>query len=457
MAGKKPLIGRGGQRILAGANFVVYSVVIIAIIVLANWFVNNHDHRWDLTPNKRYSLSEQTQKILKDLHRNVTVYVFDRERNFGERRDVLGMYSAASSRLNVQYIDPNRDPALAKQFNIRSYGTVVVAAGDRHLEAQSDNEQGITNALIGVLKGQRTVYFVEGHGERNLDGAGRDGYADFKKQLGDENYQTKTLMLMQKMEIPADCTLLVVAGPQNEYLPPEVAAIRKYIDDGGRALFLLDAGVKLPNLTKLLVDWNVTVRNDLVIDMNPVARIFGTSPAMPLIVKYGSNPIVQPLENHATLFPLSRSFEVGKDSKPDVTTDSLCETSADSYDVMNFNPKVEKVSFRPGVDIKGPLDVAVAGTISSKGEKKSGRFVAVGTSLVAANSFLGFQSNRDFIMNAVNWLSADEDLISIRPKSQESQHLTMTSAQMRRVLYLGVFGLPLLIVLAGAIVWWERR
>jgi ABC-type uncharacterized transport system involved in gliding motility auxiliary subunit len=102
--------------------------------------------------------------------------------------------------------------------------------------------------------------------------------------------------------------------------------------------------------------------------------------------------------------------------------------------------------------------VAAAGSITGEGEKKTeGRFVVTGTSLIAANSFLTFQSNRDFIMNSINWLSADEDLISIRATPPESQHLTMNSAQMNRVLVLGVFGIPLLIVMAGVLVWWQRR
>jgi ABC-type uncharacterized transport system involved in gliding motility auxiliary subunit len=260
------------------------------------------------------------------------------------------------------------------------------------------------------------------------------------------------------MAIPPNCTMVVTAGPQNDYLPQEVEVLHKYIQGGGRALLMLDAGVELPNLAKLLSDWNVTARNDLVIDMNPVAQIFGTSPAMPLIVKYGASPIVQPLTNRATLFPLSRSFEVGKEYKAGASADSLCETSADSYDVTDFNPKMEKVAFRPGKDLKGPLAVAVAGTVTGQVEKKSeGRFVATGTSLIAANSFLSFQGNRDFIMNSINWLSADEDLISIRPKPPESQHLTMTAQQMRQVLFLGVFGIPLFIVAAGVLVWWQRR
>jgi len=458
MAWKDRIAGRSGQQVLTGVNFVIYGLIVIALIVLVNWFVNNHDKRWDMTPNKKYSLSEQTRKILKDLSKDVTIYAFDRERSFGERRDVLGMYISASNRLKVKYVDPDRQPALAKEFGVRSYGTIVVSAGDRHMESQGDTEEGITNALVRVLKGQRTACFVGSHGQRNLDGTERDGYDRFKKQLSNENYQTQTIPLMQKPEIPADCTMVVVAGPQDDYLPPEIDAINKYLHDGGRVLAMLDAGVELPNLTKLLDDLGVKTRSDLVIDENPVAQIFGTEPYMPLIVKYGTNPIVQPLNGRATLFPLSRSFEVGKDSKPGVTVDSLCDTSGDSYDVTDWNPKIKEIRFRAGKDLKGPFSVAAAGSLSEGGEKKAaGRFVALGTSLIAANSFLNFQSNRDFIMNSINWLSADEDLISIRATPPESQHLSMNAEQMRRVLILGVFGIPLLIVLAGVLVWWERR
>jgi ABC-type uncharacterized transport system involved in gliding motility auxiliary subunit len=458
MAWKDRITGRSGQQVLTGANFALYTLIGIALIVLVNWFVNNHDRRWDMTPNKKYSLSEQTRKILRDLNRPVTIYAFDRQRNFGERRDVLGMYASASNRLKVEYVDPDRQPALAKEYTVRSYGTIVVAAGDRHMEAQGDTEEGITNALVRVLKGKRTACFITTHGERNLDGTDRDGYDRFKTQLGNENYQTETLPFLQKMEIPNDCTMVVIAGPQNDYLSPETDAINKYLQSGGRVLAMLDAGVELPNLAKLVGDWGAKARNDLVIDENPVAQIFGTEPYMPLIVKYGTSPIVQPLNGRATLFPISRSFEVGKESKPGVSDDSLCETSSASYDVPDWTPKMKEIRFEAGKDVKGPLTVAVSGTLSGTGgDKKEGRFVALGTSLTAANSFLNFQSNRDFIMNSINWLSADEDLISIRATPPESQHLNMNAEQMRRVLILGVFGIPILIVLAGVLVWWQRR
>jgi len=333
-----------------------------------------------------------------------------------------------------------------------------VASGDRHFEAQSDTEEGISNALIRLFMGQRTACSIQGHGERDLDSTDRIGYSRVKKEFENESYLTKSVTLLQKMEIPSDCSMVIVAGPETDYLPQEVETIRKYVVGGGRAMFMLDPGVQLPELSKLLGDWNVTVRNDLVIDENPVAQIFGTEPTMPLILKYGSSPITQPISGRASLFPYSRSFAIGKDYKAGVSDESLCDTSDASFGVADFNPKMRSVSFRAGKDFKGPLTVALSGTVSGEGEKKTeGRFIALGTSMVPANAFLGFQSNRDLFMNMIDWLSADVNLISIRPKPPESQHLMMTAAQMTKLLWLGVIGLPLLIVVAGILVWWERR
>jgi ABC-type uncharacterized transport system involved in gliding motility auxiliary subunit len=458
MGWKDRIAGRFGQKVLERANFVVYTAIVVAIIALVNWFVDRHNRRWDLTPDQRYSLSSQTAKVLKDLKRDIAIYAFDQERGPRGRRDLLDNYAALTPRVSVRYVDLDRQPSLARQFGVRSYGTIVVVAGDRHFEAQSATEEGVTNAIIRVLKGQKTVYFIQGHGERDLDGSDRVGYDRIKKQFENENYQTKTLVLLQRNEIPPDCSLLVIAGPRNDYLPPEVETIRKYVTGGGRAMFLLDPGVDVTNLAKLLADWNVTVRNDLVIDENPIAQFFGTRPEMPLVMKYGSGPIVQPLARTATLFPLTRSFEVGKEYKAGVSVDSLCETTADSFGVANFSPAMREIRYRPNVDIKGPLTVAVSGSIRGSGESKTeGRVVAVGTSLLAANGYLGFQGNRDLVMNMVNWLSAEEDLISVRPKLPESQQMNVTAQQMRQVLYLGVLGLPLLIVVAGTMVWWRRR
>jgi gliding motility-associatede transport system auxiliary component len=451
---------KGTGKILGGVNLAVYTIAGIAILVLANWFVSRHDKRWDLTPNQKYSLSPQTVKFLKGMDQDVSIYVFDQERSMRAHHDLLDNYAVQTNRLSIHYVNPDRQPSLARQYAVRTDGTVVVVAGDRHIEAKSADEAGVTNALIRVLKGQKTIYFVQGHGERDLESTERGGYDHVVKQFENENFLTKPLVLLQKMEIPADCAVLVVAGPRNDYLPQEVDAIRKYVTGGGRAMFMLDPGENLPNLAGLLSDWNVSPQNDLVIDLNPVAQIFGTEPTMPLIVKYGTSPITEPLARTASLFPITRSFSVGTASKPGITTDSLCDTSADSYGMGDFDPKVHSITvgFREGKDIKGPLSVAVSGTVAGSGAKKTeGRFVALGTSSIAANLYLGFQGNRDLFMNMVSWLAQEEDLISVRPKPTDSQHLDITASQMNKILYLGVLGLPLLIILVGTTVWWSRR
>src|SRR5579883_2166578 len=88
--------GSAKRQILHGTNLAIYIVVVLAIIVLCNWFVNRNDHHLDLTPNKEFSLSPQTRKLLKGLDRPVSIYVFERESGFRERRDLMNLYSSAS-------------------------------------------------------------------------------------------------------------------------------------------------------------------------------------------------------------------------------------------------------------------------------------------------------------------------------------------------------------------------
>ena len=168
-------------------------------------------------------------KILKGLSQDVNIYVFDQESNMRGHRDLLDNFTSVTHRISVHYVDPDRQPSLAKQYAVRSDGTIVVAAGDRHDEAKSPEEEGVTNAVLRVLKGEKTVYFIQGHGERDLESSDRGGYDRIKKEFENENYQVKPIVLLQKLEIPSDCSVLIIAGPRNDYLVQEVDAIQKYV------------------------------------------------------------------------------------------------------------------------------------------------------------------------------------------------------------------------------------
>lgn len=441
-----------------GLYLAAYIVVVLALLAVTNWAVNRHSKSWDLTANKQYSLSDQTKKIVRGLNRNVKIYCFDRERQFGRAKDLLDMYDRLSPKISVEYIDPDRKPAIARELQVKSYGAIILVSGDRRQEASVLDEESVTTALIRVIKsGEKNVCFVEGHGEASIEDSDRRGLSRAKKALEDSTYKTKTVSLLRDPKVPADCTVTVIGGPKNEYVQTELDALRKYVEGGGRALFLLDPGAG-EKLGELLASWSVELKQDLVIDLNPVNQLFGADVTMPIITEYKSHIITREMARVATIMPFARSVAAGKDSKAGITVETLFETSAESW-ATKFTPEMKQVALERGKDNKGPISIAVAGTLKkTEGtETKEGRLVVVGSGRFPANNYIGFNGNKDLFVNTVNWLSSDEDLISIRPKAPENRGVNLSVSQMRRVFFLSVVGLPLLMLLSGVAVWWRRR
>ena len=323
-------------------------------------------------------------------------------------------------------------------------------------------EEGITGAFIRDLKNNtRTVCFVSGSGEHQIDDTDRTGYSHLKDLLGKDEYTARSINLLQKAEVPNDCTVLVVGGPSSDYQPPEVDAIKKYVEDGGRALFMLDPPLKLGRseiadndaLTGLLQTWGVSLQKDLILDMNPIGQLVGLGPQVALVSSYDSHAIVSQMKGTATGFPLSRSLEIKNSDK--TTVEKLFGSSDTSLATTNLSSPA--VNPNDPKNKKGPMTIAAAGTYRTGKENSQGRFVVLGSSSWAANSFINFNGNRDLALNTMNWLSSDEDLISIRPKEQEDRRITMTRAQLTWVRTTSQFLLPLFVVVAGVGVWWRRR
>jgi ABC-type uncharacterized transport system involved in gliding motility auxiliary subunit len=349
-------------------------------------------------------------------------------------------------------------------MGVRTYGTIYVQAGAKREEAKSLTEEEITGALIRALKsGDRNACMVTGSGEHSFDDTQRSGYSTMKDTLEHNNYKTQSVSLIEKPQVPSDCSVLIVAGPTKDYLPPEVAAIKTYVENGGRALFMVDPPLKMgqtqtsenPELAKLLAGWGVTLDKDLVLDTSGIGQLFGLGPEVPLVSKYESQPIVNDLKGTATVFPLAQSLDTKQVDK--VTVEKLFSTSDNSYATTRLDSP--EIKLDPAKDRKGPLTLAAAGKYNTGKPGAEGRFVVIGTSTWANNGFLPARSlgNRDLFLNMMNWLSSDEDLIAIRPKEPENRPLTLTRAQMSNIFYSSVIGLPLLVILGGFGVWWKRR
>jgi ABC-type uncharacterized transport system involved in gliding motility auxiliary subunit len=448
----------------------LYILVILAILGAANWLANRHNKSFDSTSNKKFSLSDQTIKIVKGLTKDVTITDFDHADKFTTNRDLLDRYSALSTKLHVAYVDPEKKPQLATAAGITKFGTMIVESGPKRDEAKALTEEELTSALIRVIKtGERNVCFVTGSGEKSPEDTDeRDGYSAAKAELDKSNYKTRTTSLQgaapaanattpssTKPDVPTDCTVLVVAGPKFAYQQPAADAIQSYVNNGGRALVMLDPPLKMGKgevqesaaLDKVVESWGVTPDKDLVLDLSGIGQLFGVGPEVPLALNYESHPIVRDFKRVATGFPLTRSLAVKSPAE------KLFSTSENSFATTNLSSN--EVRRDPKTDKQGPLTLGAAATV--KQGAKEGRFVAVGSSSWASNAYLGFRGNRDLFLNMMNWLSSDEDLISIRPKDPEDRRLSLSQRQMSTIFLSSVVGLPLIVVAAGLMVWWKRR
>jgi len=444
------------------AYATIYILIVISGVVIANVLADRYNKSLDATSNKRYSLSEQTAKIVKGLKQDATITYFDQSTRFRSGKDLLDQYANLSPKVQVKYVDPDKSPEAAREAGIRNFGTAVVQVGAKKEEAKSMTEEGITGAFIRDLKSTtRTVCFASGSGEHQTDDSDREGLSRFKDLLAKDNYENKTVDLLQTAEVPSDCTTLVIAGPTRNYEQPEVDAIKKYIEGGGRALLMLDPPLKIGRseiadndaLAALLQSWGVTMDKDLILDMNPIGQLVGLGPQVALVQSYGSQPIVSEMKGTTTGFPLSRSMEIKSTDKTSV--EKLFDSSSSSLATNDLSSN--RVNVNDPKNKKGPMTIAAAGTYNTGKENAQGRFVVMGSSGWAANRFIDFNGNSDLALNTLNWLSSDEDLISIRPKQQEDRRITMTRAQLNWVRATSQFILPLAVVIAGAFVWWKRR
>ena len=467
----------------------------VAILVGANYILARQNVRWDLTAARQYSLSDQTVRILESLESPIRVMVFAQEFDFPRYRDRLAEYEYTSSQVSLEFVDVDRNPGLARQYEVQSYGTVVFDYDGRVERVVSDQEQELTNALIKAVEGEeRKAYFLQGHGERLPTGTERDGYSALADALRLDNLTVETVILSQAGEVPADAAVLVVAGPATDLLPTEVALLRAYLESGGKMLFLIDPpdSPEAPgrdNLLGLIEEWGIEVGRDMVVDISGVGQLLGTDATVPVAASYPPHPITDRFAL-LTAFPLARSVRPAAGGAGDRVATSFVETSPRSWAESNLDLTSGEVAMEEEQgDVPGPISIAAAVAVEVEAAPDAGgdeaaetdagggeeagaiesgtedadegpteaRVAVFGDSDFAANGSLGIQGNRDLVLNAVNWLAEQENLISIRPREPEDRRITLTADQQFRIQVAALFLIPGLIFGTGVFTWWRRR
>ena len=444
-----------------GATASLYTIVIIAVLILMNWLANRYNKTYDTTSNKRFTLSQETQKVVKGLKQDATITYIDKASSFAQAKGILDRYANLSGKVKVQYIDYQKQPTVARAYGLRYAGTSYVEIGPRREEAKALTEEGITGAFLKDLKGVRKVCFVSGSQEHALDATDSNGLSQFKTLIERDNYQAQAVTLLDKTAVPTDCNVLVVAGPQTDYTANEVSALKSYVENGGRVMFLVDPPLDFSRehvaentgLVNLLSSWGVTPDKDLVLEQNPMGQLFGFGPEIPIVSSYEAQPIVADLKSSFTGFPVARALQVKNTDK--VTNQKLFSTSDRAIATEKLS--TNEVNPSDPSNKKGPFILGNAGTYNTGKPNQPGRFVVIGSSGFIDNGMLGFQSNRDLALNSINWLSSDEDLISIRPKEAEDRRLNVNQSQMTRFAYLDLIGIPFLIIIGGTAIFLKRR
>ena len=303
-----------------------------------------------------------------------------------------------------------------------------------------------------------------------------------------DNYTVDKIVLAQSPEVPADASVLIIAGPTADYLQPEVDAIRKYLRKGGKALFLLDPPVgstahPTPTLETLLKEWGITLNHDVVLDVSGIGQMLGTDASVPVAASYPPHPITKDF-SLLTAFPLAQSVkgEAGTDLGPSANVQDLIKTSERSWSKTDLKALTSggKVTIdEKAGDKKGPLTIgltismdapdapapAAATTAAAKPGEKPGeappktqtRIAVLGDSDFASNAAVGIQGNSDLFVNITNWLTQQEDLISIHPRAEDDRRITLNADQQRRLAWLSLLLIPGLILGSGVYTWWQRR
>jgi ABC-type uncharacterized transport system involved in gliding motility auxiliary subunit len=463
-----------------GGYAALLIVGVLAALVVANVLVGQIPGKLDLTQNQLFSLSDQTYKLLDGLGSDVTITTVTKPENQDPTiKEILGKYAARSRHIALQTIDPERNPGWARQYDPNNQGlapgSLVVASGKKfktigvydmyNYDTSNPNrqpqltslsvEQRVTSAVQFVTAAKNvTLYVLQDHGEQTLDSLG------LATAVGNENYAVKSLSLLTEKAVPADADILLVLAPKTDFTIQDADKIRAYLDQGGRAVILVDLLARdkaLPNLAGLLQTYGIEVRSAVVVegDQNKMAA----QNPLYVIPSLEYHDILAPLRtnNYAIILPGPQVIQTLELKKRTLKVEALLTSSSKSWGKMNIT-NAKTVSKESG-DLSGPFTLAVAITDpAADPSRKDTKLIVVGNiQFLSQNLTSQIPGNGDFFMNSLDWLREQKQNISIRAKNLLQMRLTLTNLQALLFSGIVVILMPLLVLGAGFIVWMRRR
>lgn len=429
-------------------------VLAVGAALLLAPYAQLHPLSRDITQNARHSLSPASREVLRQMPGalKITAYASRQDVELGDIRkiiaDFLEPYRNAKADLTLEFIDPAAQPQQARKAGILSNGEMVIRYRNRSEHLTTLNEQALANTLLRLARNRPTrLGFLDGHGERKLNGGAPHDLGSFGKQLENRGIKSRALDLSAPGEIAQQADLVVIASPQNELLPGEAEKLKTYLAQGGNLLWLVEPG-PLHGLQPLAETLGLALTPGTVID--PQTRGRYPSPAVAQVSAYGQHPTTDHFDL-ASVFPEAR--QIGFNESDTWHVSRLAETSEQSW-VENDTPD-KSAAFDPRRDIPGPLTLAAA--LERNVEDKPQRVVVAGSAAFLSNSYLGLGGNLDLGINLVNWLARNDNLIAIQPKATLDARLELSKGAATAISAGFLIALPLAFLGGGVTLWWRRR
>lgn len=452
--------GRAARRaqptLSRAANAAASLAALLGALALLVAIAARNPVRFDLTRGGRFSLSEETLRILSGLAADVTATAFYKDEDEGRlaMEDLFLEYAGRCRRFRFRFVDPDRSPGLAKELGVTAYGTTVVTCGGRRATLFVPEEAQLSAAILRVTRdATRRVAFVAGHGERGLGDRGRAGYATVANALADARIAARPLLLLRDSTDLSVEDAVVIAGPTRDLLPEERALLERYLDGGGALLALVDPG-PLPLLDSLLAREGLVLGDDIVVDR--LSQAYGADILVPVVAEYPETDVTRGFRL-ATLFPIARSVDLAPRGPAGAERERVVVASEGSWGERDTALLLaeRKAAFDPRTDRPGP--VAIAASSERPAASRRARVLVVGDADFADNAHAALSGNGDLFQNALAWVMGEEDPTSVRPRERPSEPLVLTSRQGRLFFWVPVVVVPAIALAASGLVLLRRR
>lgn len=443
-------------------NILFYALFLAVIGVLA-WLSTRYSVEADWTASGRNTPSEASIELVQTIEGPISITAFVTSASEPLRKEIqrlVGRYQRYKDNITLTFVNPDTEPALVREKNIMMDGELVVEYEGRSENVQNLTEEALTNALQRLVRsGERWVVFVQGHGERDPQGSGRHDLRQWSRQLESKGLKVRNLNLSTNPQIPENTSVLVIASPQNDWLPGEVKLLRDYLEGGGNLLWLTEPGAER-GLRPVAEQLGLELLPGTVVDPN--TQLLGISdPRFAIVAEYPMHPITRDFDL-LTLYPQARPLEFRQDNTPWEARAVLQTLPRTWSETGQLAGAVEQ----DPEDIPGPLVIGFALERSPGDDatqepeaatEQRQRVVVVGDGDFLSDAFLGQGGNLDMGLNMVNWLAHDDTLIAIPAKTAPDRNLELSRTQQAIIGFGFLAVLPLALLGAGVRVWLVRR